>query len=123
MPEEKDEGFGEKQRQDPFFAFFFGFAVILVGVFLFIAARGIIEWEDLGSYFLLGIGCILIIDALARYASPAHRRPIFGKVFFGLILMCIGGSNIYGLEEWWPLLVILIGILIIVHGVKRTKRP
>ena len=121
--DEKDKGFGEKQGMDPFLAFFFGLMVILVGVFLLMAVQGIIEWEDLWSYLLLGIGCVLIIDALARCASQAHRRPIFGKVFWGLILIFIGGSGIYGVEGWWPLIIIVMGILIIFRGIGRARRP
>ena len=121
--EKEDNDIEEKWRNDPFSALFFGLIVILAGVFLLLAARDIIEWGDWWAYFFLGIGCILIIEAFARYASPAHRRPIFGKVFLGLILVCIGGSNIYGLEEWWPLTLIVVGILIIIYGMTRTRKP
>jgi len=121
--EKEEEHMEEKWRRDPFSALFFGLIVISAGVFLLMAARGIIEWGDWWAYLFLAIGCILIIDAFARYAVPARRRPIFGKVFFGLILICIGGSNIYGLEEWWPLILIIVGVLIIVYGMTRTRKP
>lgn len=121
--EKEEEHMEEKWRKDPFSALFFGLIVISAGVFLLMAARGIIEWGDWWAYLFLAIGCILIIDAFARYAVPARRRPIFGKVFFGLILICIGGSNIYGLEEWWPLILIIVGVLIIVYGMTRTRKP
>ena len=121
--EKEEEHMEEKWRRDPFSALFFGLIVISAGVFLLLAARGIIEWGDWWAYLFLAMGCILIIDAFARYAVPAHRRPIFGKVFFGLILICIGGSNIYGLEEWWTLILIIVGVLIIVYGMTRTRKP
>jgi peptidoglycan/LPS O-acetylase OafA/YrhL len=122
---EKEEGQGieEKWRKDPFSALTLGLVVILAGVIFFLAYQEIIEWENWWAYFLLGAGCVIIIGALARYASPPHRRPIFGKVCLGLILICIGSVNIYGLKEWWPLAIITVGILIIVYGMTRARRP
>jgi ABC-type nickel/cobalt efflux system permease component RcnA len=120
---EEEQGIEEKWRKDPFSALTLGLIVILAGVLLFLAYQEIIEWEGWWAYFLLGIGCVIIITALARYASPPHRRPIFGKVCLGLILICIGSVNIYGLEEWWPLIIIVVGILIIIYGMTRARKP
>ena len=135
MPEEKEhqekeyaekgeeQGIEEKWRKDPFSALTLGLVVILAGIIFFLAYQEIIERENWWAYFLLGAGCVIIIGALARYASPPHRRPIFGKVCLGLILICIGSINIYGLEEWWPLVIIVVGILIIAYGMTRARRP
>lgn len=90
----EEESIEEKFRRDPFAAIFLGLIAILAGIFFFLATQGYIKWEDWWAYFLLGLGAILIIEALARQAVPAYRRPIFGRLIAGLVLICIGAGNI-----------------------------
>jgi len=94
----EEESIEEKFRRDPFAAILLGLIAILAGIFFFLATQGYIEWEDWWAYFLFGLGLVLVIEALARQAVPAYRRPIFGRLIAGLVLICIGASNIYGLE-------------------------
>jgi hypothetical protein len=127
MPQEKEEKEEkeneEKFRRSPFATLFLGLIVILAGVFLFLATQGYIEWGDWWAYFLLSVGFVLIIDVFARQIVPEYRRPIFGRLIGGLVLICIGAGNIYGLRGWWPLIIIAMGILILVHGWQRSRRP
>ena len=127
MPEEKreneEESLEEKFRRDPFAAIFFGLMAILAGAFFFLARQGYIEWDDWWAYFLLGLGVVFIVEALARQAVPAHRRPILGRLIAGLVLICIGGSTIYGLSDWWPLIIVVVGILLVGYGVLRLRSP
>lgn len=128
MPEEKrekeeEESLEEKFRRDPFAAIFFGLMAILAGAFFFLARRGYVEWDDWWAYFLLGLGVVFIVEALARQAVPAHRRPILGRLIAGLVLICIGGSTIYGLSDWWPLIIVVVGILLVGYGVLRLRSP
>jgi len=46
---------------------------------------------------------------------PAYRGPIFGRLIAGLVLICIGASNIYGLRNWWFLIIVVVGILLLVY--------
>jgi len=121
--EKGGEGVEEKWRRDPFSAIFFGLVVVLLGVFLFLGLQGIIEWNKWWAYFLLGIGCIFILDVLIRYLLPVYRRPVFGRVLIGLILIAIGGSNIGGIQDWWPIIVIVVGLAVLIYGVLRARRP
>jgi type IV secretory pathway VirB2 component (pilin) len=54
---------------------------------------------------------------------PEYRRPVGGKLVAAVILLSIGASNIYGLEDWWPLLIIVAGIVIIFYGLQARKEP
>lgn len=119
----EEEGIEEKFRKDPFAAIFLGLIAILAGTIFFLATRGYIEWDDWWAYFLLGLGAILIIEALARHAVPAYRRPLFGRVIVGLVLVSIGASSIYELREWWPLLIVIVGILLLAYGWHRLRKP
>ncbi|MDY6893610.1 MAG: hypothetical protein SVO26_07885 [Chloroflexota bacterium] len=122
---EKDRGEGmeEKWQRDPLSGIFFGLIVVLVGVFLALASMNIISWAIWWAYLLAGVGVVLIVEAIIRYASPTQRRPVFVRLLVGLILIAIGGSNIAGLENWWPLLIIIVGAAIVLYGITRAMRP
>jgi len=121
--DEKGEGIEEKWRRDPLSAIFFGLLILVVGLFLLLAAMNVIAWGEWWAFLLLGIGAVLIIEALVRYAMPAYRRPIFARMFIGLILLCIGAANIANLETWWPVAVIVVGLAILAYGIQRAIRP
>jgi hypothetical protein len=112
----------EKWHKDPLGGILFGAIVILAGVLLFVDHQYYLEggwfW-----WFLAGIGVIFLIEAMVRYAMPEYRRPIGGKLVAAVILLAIGASNIYGLEDWWPVLIIVAGIVIIFYGLQARKEP
>lgn len=119
---EKDEK-DEKWRRDPLSAIFFGLLVVFVGLFLLLASLDVIRWDEWWAYLLLAIGAVFLIEAFIRYAMPAYRRPMFGRVLIGLILVAIGAGNIARLEEWWALVVVVVGVAILGYGIRRVTRP
>lgn len=135
MPEEKDEKGrpvegerrygekGEKYRRDPFSGIFVGLILIWIGVLWFLRAEKILVSGEWWQWFLIGLGGIFILDRLIRYASPVHRRPMFGRILLGLILIAIGVSFIFGVGTWWPLIVVVVGIAVIVYAIQRVRKP
>ena len=121
--EKGEGGMEEKWRRDPLSGIFFGLIVIGVGIILLLGVRGNIDWDDWWAYLLVVIGCVFIIEALVRYAMPAYRRPMFGRLLIGLVLVAIGASSIYAFGEWWPLIVIVVGVAILLFGIARFMRP
>ena len=121
--DEKGGGIEEKWRRDPFSALFAGLIVILAGILWFLSAQDVIGSGEWWAYFLIGLGGIFIIERLVRYANPAYRRPMFGRMLLGVILICVGASNIYGIREWWPLIVVAIGLAVVLFGIQRSRRP
>ena len=122
---EKDggEGVEEKWRRDPLSAIFFGLFVVVVGIFFLLAATDVIAWGEWWAFLLVGLGLVFITEAFVRYAMPAYRRPMFGRLLVGMILIAIGGGNIAGLETWWPLIVVIVGLAILAFGISRMMRP
>ena len=112
----------KKTAVDTHSTLFFGLVVILAGILLFLKFQGIMGWGDWWTYFLLGTGCIIMLDAMVSYASRAKKKLVSGKVFWGLILICVGACKAYGLEGWWPLLIVVMGILIIVSGFEKARK-
>jgi peptidoglycan/LPS O-acetylase OafA/YrhL len=113
----------EKWRRDPLSGIFFGLAVIAVGIILLLASQGNIDWSDFWAYIFVVIGCIFIIEALLRSVMPVYRKPVFGKLLAGAILIAIGASNIYDIGTWWPLMIIAVGVVIILSVFFRHMRP
>lgn len=111
----------EKWRQDPLSRLFAALILILLGVTFLFAAQGWMDWGDWWKYFILGLGVIFLIDAGLRYFLPAYRRPVSGRLITGLILICIGAASIGGWGNWWPLILIIIGIGFLLQAFLRRR--
>jgi Ca2+/Na+ antiporter len=121
--DEKDEkGMEEKWQRDPLSRVIFGLIVIAVGILFLLASQEKIAWEDWWAYLLLVLGGIFIFEVLLRSIMPAYRRPIYGRLIVGLVLVAIGASNIYGLASWWPLIIIGAGVFILFSALFRPRK-
>jgi hypothetical protein len=119
--EKEDEEMQEKWRRDPISGVFFGLILVLLGVVFFLAAQDWISWGDWWKYFIIGLGVIFLIEVLVRYTRPAYRRPISGRLIAGLVLICIGAAFIGGIGDWWPLILIIVGLAILLNVWLREK--
>ncbi len=119
----------EKREGDRLGAFVGGATIILLGILLYLVQIGTfswITWSNWWGYFLLGLGCILIVSAVLRAAVATYRGAAVGPLIGGVILCFVGLSGIINIESWWPLILIAVGITIIVGGlvaVSRSPKP
>ena len=113
--EKGGEGMEEKWRRDPISGVVFGLIVLALGVLLTLAARNVISWDDWWKYFLIGIGVAFLIEVLVRRLKPAYRRPMFGRFVAGLVLICLGVAFVGGFGTWWPLIIVVIAVAILVR--------
>jgi len=121
--DEKDEkSQEEKWRRDPLGRVIFGLIVIAVGVLFLFASQEKIAWEDWWAYFLVVLGGIFIFEVLIRSIMSAYRRPVFGKLIAGIVLIAVGAFNIYGLVSWWPVIIIGVGVLILFSALFRVRK-
>ena len=109
----------KKKKHDPLGGVSGGLILILLGVLLLLSTLGHISWGDWWAYFVLGLGCILIFEALLRIAGTADRQPVTGKLIGGSVLAIIGAAYVFGMVTWWPLILIAVGIIIIVTSLAR----
>lgn len=93
-----------------------GLILILLGVLFLMSEMDKVSWTDWWAYFLVGLGAIFIIEALLRAFSVEGRRSAGGRLVAGLILAVIGGSHLIGLEEWWPLILIAVGVGVLISA-------
>lgn len=109
------------QGKDPFPGIFTGLVLVLIGVLWFLRAERLLVSGEWWQWFLIGLGIILILERLVRYLSPVYRRPALGRIFLGMILIAVGASFILGVRSWWPLVIAILGIAIMVYAVQRAR--
>ena len=93
-----------------------GLILILLGILFLMSEMDKVSWSDWWAYFLVGLGAIFLIEALLRSFSPEGRRAIGGRLVAGPILIVIGASHLIGLEHWWPLVLIVVGIGVLISA-------
>jgi cytochrome bd-type quinol oxidase subunit 2 len=123
---EKEEKGGEKEEKytrDPISAIFVGVLVIFLGIVFYFASNEMygISWENVWNYILMCVGGAFLLSALLHSIVPQYRRPIMGEAFIGVILVIVGTVTIYEIE-WWPLVLIIAGALVIIYGLGKMRR-
>ena len=111
----------EKGRGRPYPNITGGLVLILLGILFLLTEMGKIGWGGWWAYFLVGLGGVLLLEAFVRAFSAEGWRGAGGKVIAGLILIAIGGSHLIGLEHWWPLILIAVGVGVLISGLIRQK--
>lgn len=115
-----DEKVSEKYRRDPLGGVFFAAILIWVGLVFLADNLGLLpDFGNLGvwQWIPMGIGGLLIIEAIVRSVSVEYRRNVVGRLIFGGALLLWGLSEGVGLS-WrtiWPALLILIGAVMLLR--------
>jgi hypothetical protein len=99
-----------------------GVFLLLLGILLFLANQGILAWDKWWQFLIIGIGLILIVDSLIRYQRDSVREIRIGRLIAAIILIGVGIAFLVGNAAWWPLIIILVGVAIIVGGLLRRGR-
>ena len=118
----------ESRRNDPIGSVIGALVLIWLGV-VFLAVQNpemirlpfSISWDNVWAFFLVGLGALLILEALLRVIFPA-RRHIVGPLIWGIILLVIGVAGLFpgmGVEKLWPLALIAGGLGLLLTNVLR----
>ena len=106
---------------DSFSGIVTGILFVVAGALIFADKLGILE----GGWFwwlVFIYGLILIGEAVARISIPKYNKPVGGKLVWGAILVAFSASQIYELENWWPLILIAAGLSMIINSLAQRKR-
>jgi hypothetical protein len=98
-----------------------GLILILLGVLFLLTEMGRIGWADWWAYFLVGLGGIFLLEAAIQAPSAEGRKRISGRITAGLILVIIGGAHLIGFMEWWPLVLIAVGVVLVISPLLRKS--
>lgn len=136
---ERDEkNWDEKYARDPLGTIVWALIFIWAGLVLLAANFGLIDrlltWTPhmpmmgwmgriAGAWplILLGAGVIVLIEVAIRLLVPAYRRPVFGSLFFAILLIGAGLGDLVNWNILWALLLIGLGVSIILRGARKTK--
>ncbi len=122
--EKGEKGEKPEKKRDWTGALLGGGILIWLGISLYITRTEGVRWTDWWGYFVAGIGVLLIVMGAARAALPTHRGRAIGPFVGGVVLAIIGLSGIYGIQEFWPFVLVGIGLAIIVSAVvSRGRSP
>ena len=121
--ESRDRGEGPawRWRREPVPGLFFGLAIVLLGVTLFLATQGWIPWADWWKYFMVGLGGILIIQVGVGLLYPGYRRLASGRLIVGIALISLGVGFLGGFGNWWPLIVVAVGLAVLLGSLLRGR--
>jgi hypothetical protein len=98
-----------------------GLFLILVGSLFLADNRGWLHRAG-WSYFAIGLGAILVAGFLFRYfGTLVNRWSGVGGLATGLALIFVGIASFYGFGEWWPVILLAIGIGSMVKGFLQNK--
>ncbi len=101
-------------RRGPFGGLFWGLLLILIGVLFFAQNQAWIPEDTWWQWFLVGLGLILLVEALVRYNNAEYRITALSRVIAGIALVIVGAAFLIGFSQWWPLVLIAVGVAILI---------
>jgi uncharacterized membrane protein HdeD (DUF308 family) len=106
-------------RRGPWGGLFWGLLLIMIGLIFFAQEQGWISSETWWHYLLIGLGVIFIIDGLVRTWGSEYRRESLGRFIPGIILLFVGLAFLFSFAQWWPLILIGVGVVILLSFLFR----
>ena len=100
-----------------------GLILVLLGLLFYLAQAGILKitWGNWWEYFIIGIGFILIIQGLVRYAQRGHAYA--GSFIGGIVLILVGFAFVSSVSySLWPLILVIIGLGAIASAFTGRRR-
>jgi hypothetical protein len=121
---EKDEKDEKRGREDEKAAIMGGLVVVWLGLSLLLQNAGLLGWADFGGVFLLGLGLIIVFRGLWAYSQSGVFEQGFGYIVGGGFVTLIGAGVSFELDEWWPILLIALGLVVVVRALMaRSENP
>jgi hypothetical protein len=122
---EKDEkNEKDEKHEDKYGSIVGGLILTWLGVLLFMTNQNMINGTDFGGYFLLGIGVILLVRGLLAIQQTGSTDSGIGFLIGGGVVCIIGLGITFNLRDWWAILLIGLGLLIVFRGaMERNRNP
>jgi hypothetical protein len=110
-----------ERRSHPYHGLFAGLTLILLGALFLFNQAGWVTGDSWWKYLLIGLGGISIINGLLNYFSQRYRWFSFGKFLAGFILITLGVIFLLGAGQWWPLVIVVVGLALIFRSFWRWQ--
>jgi hypothetical protein len=100
-----------------------GLILLWLGVSFLLREYGYITSSNWWSWFLVGLGAILVLRGVWAVTQGGLRAGM-GYFVGGLILTAIGGSEIFAIKNGWAIVLIIGGVAVILSGfTQRRNNP
>jgi hypothetical protein len=96
--------------------------IMLSGLFL-LEHNGYLEGEW-WQYFLVGFGVVFLMESMMQYQASKSRRAKIGRLITGIALIVCGLLLLFHPNQWWPWVLMGLGILSCVRRlwlIRKTK--
>lgn len=100
----------------------FGCILLILGVLVILADQRILDWDELWMYLLLGIGVVLLGESIFQLIKGGTWGIKMRTIVPGLILTGISIVYIAGSDHWWPVVIIVVGIAVILGAIIRNSQ-
>jgi hypothetical protein len=78
---------------------------------------------DAWDWIMLGAGGLLLLDSLLRGLLPDYGEPSWFMAAAGVVLLLLGAASVFAvsldLSDWWPLILIVIGVSTLMRSLQR----
>lgn len=71
------------------------------------------EYSKWWPLFATGMGIIFVTRGVLSYLNRSYRSEATGFFIGGIVFLVLGPGSYVGFVNWWPVLLILIGLSII----------
>ncbi|MBN1543486.1 hypothetical protein JW992_15200 [candidate division KSB1 bacterium] len=107
-------------KQDRLNGFILGVIFILAGSLIFADQH---NWLQAGWFWWLIflVGIVFLLESVVRLALPNYRHPSLTRIIWGPILIAVGGGKIIYLQNWWPLILIVTGVLLVISSIRKLE--
>jgi len=95
--------------------------LILLGVLFLLSTFGLLK-NEWWQYFLVCLGLILLVYTWIEYTRSEKKHVVFNRIIWGVILIGLGVVFLLNPAEWWPLILIAIGLILLVRFIFQ-RRP
>lgn len=120
--EKSEKGEKEEKSGDKTAPLVGGLILVWLGISFYLVQARYIDWNEWWPYFIIGIGVVLIVQAVVRYSTSSFKGAAMGSLIGGAVLLVIGLAGIMGMKDWWPFVLIAIGLVVIIGGMTARMR-
>jgi hypothetical protein len=91
-----------------------GAIMVWLGITFLLSEMNYISYNMWWPVFATGMGVVLVAKGVLGYRYRYHRSDANGYVIGGAVFLILGLGSFFSFHNWWPMILILIGISTIV---------
>jgi len=99
-----------------------GLILLWLGITFLLHQYGLLTWINEGALFMIGLGVIIALRGIIMYTQVSNWHAASGLIIGGAIVTLIGVISWIGWRDWWPFVIILVGVWIVINAMMSRKR-